>query len=226
MRREKKMEVIDLQGEIREKIGGCSAGRLRKEGIVPGVVYGQMKAPIHIQVARAALEQALHTSAGENVVLNLKLGNKQTGDVTVIMKDVQHHIVNDRIEHIDFQEISLTEKIKVYVHLHTKGESPGIQQGGILDLVHHEIELECLPTAIPEKITVDISNLSIGDALHIKDITFPEGVECFDDPEEVIVVVHPPEAEKEETEGEALESEDQASEPEVIKKGKDEKEEA
>lgn len=220
------METIDLQVQVREKTGGCTASRLRKEGIVPGVVYGRMKEPIHIQVERSALQHALHTSAGENVVLNLKLDQASKGDVTVIMKDVQHHIVNDKIEHIDFQEISLTEKIKVYVHLQTKGESPGVDQGGVLDLVHHEIEVECLPTAIPEKITIDISSLEIGDSIHLNDLAFPEGVECFDDPEEVVVVVHPPQTEKEETEGEELEGEADTSEPEVIKKGKDENEEA
>jgi large subunit ribosomal protein L25 len=119
----------------------------------------------------------------------------------------------------------LTDKIEVNVHVHPKGEAIGMQQGGILDVIHHEITVECLPTAIPDRLTVDISALDINDSLHIKDIKFPEGVECLEDPEEMLLVIHPPHVEKEEGEEEVLEGEEQAAEPEVIKKGKEEKEE-
>jgi len=220
------METIDLHALVREKTGGRTPGRLRKEGIIPGVVYGKMKEPIHVQVERGAFARALHTSAGENVVLNLKLNNSKKAAVTVILKDMQHHIINDKVEHIDFQEISLTDKIQVKVHVQPKGEAAGVQQGGVLDVIHHEISIECLPTQIPEKLTIDISELQIGDSLHIKDLTFPEGVECLDDLEDVLLVVHAPKVEtEEEAEEEALEGEEASAEPEVIKKGKEEKEE-
>jgi len=218
------METIDLQAEVRDKVGGREPRRLRKEGVVPGVVYGNNTEPISIQVERRTLEHALHTSAGENVVVTLKFEGGKEKDVTVILKAVQHHIVKDHITHVDFQVISLTEKIQVRVHVHVKGEPIGVQQGGMLDFVHHEIDVECLPTNIPDLVKVNVSALNINESVHVKDLALPEGVECLNDPEDVVLVVHPPQAEKEEGE-EELEGEEASTEPEVIKKGKEDSEE-
>jgi large subunit ribosomal protein L25 len=217
------METIELKTEIRKKVGGREPRRLRKTGFIPGVVYGGGMSPLSIQVDRVALQRALHTSAGENAVITLKFDDASSKDLTVIVKAGQHHIINDMMTHVDFQAISLTEKIKVHVHIHVKGEAVGVQQGGMLDVVHHEVEVECLPTQIPDKISVNVSDLGFNDAIHIKELVFPAGVVCLNDPDDVVVVVHPPHVE---TEGaaDALEGA-AASEPEVIKKGKEDKEE-
>jgi len=215
------METVDLQVKIREKTGAAHPKRLRKTGFIPGVVYGHGTQAISLQVERGELEQALHTSAGENILLNLTFDDAKK-NTTALIKAVQHDIVTDQITHIDFTVVSLTEKIEAKVHLHLKGESQGVAEGGILDLVHREVHVECLPTNIPDRIDVDVTALAIGDSLHAKDLVLPEGVVLLDESESVVAVVLAPQAEEPEAEV-AIEGEEVApAEPEVIAKGKKE----
>lgn len=216
------MQTIDLKVKKRETIGGRTAKRLRKEGNIPAVIYGHGMDPLSLQVDRGELEHALHTSAGDNVVLNLQFEDKSLDDQTVIIKQVQHDDIHDIIEHVDFLVISLTEKVTVKVHIHAKGEAQGVKDGGTMDIQHHLIEVECLPTSIPERITIDVSKLEIGDSVHVSDVVFPEGVECLEEPETSLIVIHAPRAEEEEEAAE--EAEQTGAEPEVIKKGKEEEE--
>ncbi|OGW77520.1 MAG: hypothetical protein A3J52_03385 [Omnitrophica bacterium RIFCSPHIGHO2_02_FULL_49_9] len=137
---------------------------------------------------------------------------------TVVIKEIQHDPITDAVEHIDFNIISLTEKIKVNVPLHVTGESIGVKEDGVLDVVHHEIEVECLPTDIPERIPVDITSLKIGDSVHIKELSFPSGVTPTLEENEVVVAVHAPRVEEE-----PVPAEGEAAEPEVV--GKEKKEE-
>lgn len=210
------MATVNLSVAPRTEIGKQAAKKVRRAGFVPANLYGHGMKPMTLQVEIKALQAALHTKAGENVVLNLKVEGVALKESTCLIKEIQTNPVSDNIDHVDFTVISLTEKIdvKVPVVAVNSAEAPGVKEGGIIDLVHHEIEVECLPTDIPEKITVDVKAMKIGDAIHVKDLAMPKGVSCKLDADDVIVALHPPM--KEEVAGE----EAAPGEPEVIEKGK------
>lgn len=216
------MEQIKLAAKKRNSFGSRVSRRIRKEGSVPAILYGHGMDTLSIQVNSKELTRALHTKAGENVVINLQVEGVNLKESTCLIKSIQHDPVTENIDHVDFGVISLTETIVVKVPLVTVNaeESVGVKEGGVLDVVHHEIEVECLPTAIPEKIEVDVKAMKINDAIYAKDLSLPDGVVCKFDPEEMVVAVHPPQKEEEVVPGEG------ATEPEVIEKGKKVDEEA
>ncbi len=211
------MKTVPLKANLRDGIGKQKAKQIRLNKQIPAVVYGHGIKSTPIHVGKDEFLKVIHTKAGENVIIQLTVEGPKTIEKTVVIKEIQHSPTTDAIQHIDFNAISLTEKIKVKVPLHVKGDAPGMKEGGVLDVVHHEIEVECLPTNIPERIDADISALKIGDAIHINELVFPSGVVPQFEPEEVIVAVHAPKAE---VAPEAVA--EGAAEPEVIGKKKDE----
>lgn len=218
------MEKVILKAEVRTASGKTSAKDLRKKNIIPAVVYKGGKDALKLQLAVRDIEEALHTKAGENVIVTLKIGSGEgkTKDKTVLIKEIQREPIKDRILHVDFNEISLTENLKVNVPLTAHGEPVGVKaDGGTLEHVMWELQVECLPTNIPEKIEVEVSHLKIGDAVYVKNITAPEGVKILTDSELIAMVVKPPKVEvpKEEAPAEA------STEPELIRKKKDLEEE-
>lgn len=213
------MEQVELKAEIRKEIGKEAARLLRQQGLIPAVVYGAAAETINIKVGARDFEKALHTSAGENVLVNLKLaGAGRKAERTVIIKEIQYDPVKGDIYHLDFKHISLKEAIKVKVPVATKGESPGVKEGGSIEQILWEVEVECLPTQIPEKIEVELSDLKIGDAVHVKELDFPEGVEVLNPPEDVVVSCVPPKVVVEEV----VPAAEEVAEPEVIGKKKEE----
>ncbi len=211
------MKTVELKATFRSKIGKGAVKQVRTLKQIPAVVYGREKKSLPIQVDHKTFEKILNTGAGANVLINLKVAGETSLDERVLIKEIQHDPVTDQIDHVDFHVISLTEKIRVKVHLVTKGEAIGTKEGGILDMVHHEVEIECLPTQIPDKLEADISKMNIGDAIHIRDLTFPEGVASLFPEDEVVITLHAPRAEAEKPA-----EEEGAKEPEVIAKGKEE----
>lgn len=210
------MATMKLAAAVREKTGSQASKEVRRNGFVPVTLYGHGMKPLSLQVGQKDLFNALHTKAGENVVLSLQVEGVKLKESTCLIKEIQHNPVSDRIDHVDLTVISLTEKIDVkipLVVLHGT-DAPGVKEGGVLDVLHHEIEIECLPTAIPEKIEIDVKNMQISDAIHASDLKLPEGVKCKLEADEAIVILHPP-AKEEEAPAEAG-----AAEPEVIEKGK------
>lgn len=214
------MKTVPLKASLRDGIGKQKVKQMRRNKQIPAIVYGHGIKATPIHVSKDEFLRVIHTKAGENVIIQLTIDGPQKFDKTVVIKEVQHSPTTDAIQHVDFNAISLTEKIKVKVPLHVKGEAPGLKEGGVLDIVHHELEVECLPTHIPEKIDADISALNIGDAIHIRELTFPSGVVAQFSPDEVVIAVHAPKAEPT---PEAVEG--AAAEPEVITKKKEEGEE-
>lgn len=215
------METFELQAIVRNPEGSRKARNIRRREMIPCVVYGHGMEPVTLEVPERAFKKALHTKAGENVMISLKVEGAELKESVCRIKDLQMNPVTDKIDHVDFMVISMTEAIQVKVHvvvLHAE-EAVGIKEGGILDLVHHEIEVECLPTQIPEKIEVDVKALKINDAIHVKDLKLAEGVVCQLPPEEVVVAVHPPREEEVKSE-----TEEAPTQPEVIEKGKKDKE--
>ena len=217
------MEKAILKAEIRSESGKRVAKDLRRKDTIPAVVYKGGKDAIKLQLSVRELEQVLHTKAGENVIVTLKIagGEKSAKDKTVLIKEIQREPIKDSILHVDFNEISLTETLKVNVPLASHGEPEGKKDGGTLEHVMWELQVECLPTDIPEKIEVEVSGLKIGDAIYVKSIAPPEGVKILNDPELIAMIVKPPKVEvpKEEVAAEA------PTEPELIRKKKEAEEE-
>lgn len=213
------MEQVKLAGKVRKQTGKAQVKRQRLQGIIPAIVYRKGEKSMPLFLDSKAMDKALRTSAGENVIINLKIEADEKNDRTCIIKEIQHNPLSGSVIHVDFNEISLTEAIKVNVPLATKGESVGVkQEGGVLEHLLWEIQIECLPTEIPQNLEVDISNLKIGDVLFIKDIVAPRGVKVLNDPEiRIIAVEKPVEIKAEETAPEAA-----ITEPEVIKQKKEE----
>lgn len=213
------MEKVILKVETREGSGKRSAKDLRNKKLIPAVVYKGGKDALKLQLAASDLAEVLHTKAGENVIVTLKIagGDSKAKDKTVVIKEIQREPIQSRILHVDFNEISLTEALKVNVPLTTHGEPEGKKEGGTLEHVMWELQVECLPTDIPEKIEVDVSKLKIGEAIYVKNITAPEGVKVLTDPELIAMIVKPPKVEvpKEEVIAEG------ATEPELIRKKKE-----
>ncbi len=209
------MDEIKLDVQIRNQIGSREVKVLRKENFVPAIVYGGKKrGPTPIKVDRRAYEHVMRLHQGQSVVFHLNVleGEKKLRDYSAIVKEEQHEPVSDDLLHIDFIRISLTEEIEVKVSINIKGEAIGVKEGGgSVDHTLWELDVVCLPTNIPEKIDVDVTELNIGDAIYVKDITLPEGVTTKHDPEAILVSVVPPMKEVEvPAEGE------EEGEPEII----------
>lgn len=218
------MDFVELKADKREEKGKELNKKLRAGGLVPGVVYRKGEETLSLKIDSKNLSKTLHTEAGENVIIKLFVqGDKKKKERIVVIKELQRDPVKDSLVHVDLNEISLTETLKVKVPLVSKGEAIGVkQEGGVLQHVTWEVEVECLPTNIPDKIEVDITNLKIGDTLSVKDVLPPEGVKILADPESIVFSV---EHVKVVEEAVAAPAEGEALEPELIREKK-EKEEA
>jgi large subunit ribosomal protein L25 len=196
-----KRPTLDVQE--RPERGTRVMKRLRREGFVPGVVYGGTNGDsTSFKVETRALRQVLVQG---QALIDLKVGNKTR---PVIVKDQQLHPVREEIMHIDLLEVRLDEKIQTTVAVHVEGgeEAPGVKEGGVLEHVTHQLNIEALPTAIPDYIAVDVSGMAIAATMHLAELIPPEGVEFLDDPEETIIasVVVPTEVEEPEIEEETV----------------------
>ena len=184
-----------LAAEARSGTGKGVARKLRAEGRIPGVVYGKGRESRPVVVDVRALERLLQASgAGLNTLIDLKLDG---GEQVVLVKELQREPVRGRYLHADFYAVDLTRTVEVSVPLHFVGKAPGIEYGGILDLPLREVQLECLPRAIPEFIEVDVSGLDMGQSLHVRDLVLPEGVTMRSDPDLAMATVVAPRAEEE-----------------------------
>jgi large subunit ribosomal protein L25 len=212
--------------ESREETGKGAARRLRRQGLAPGVVYGHghEATPIAFDIKR--LERLLATShGGVNTLIDLEGDSKAAGR-TVIAKELQREAIRGEIIHGDFYEINLKEKIHVSVPVHLIGEPIGVEiNGGVLDHQLREIDLMCLPNAIPDDITADVSHLDLGDSLHIADLSIPDGIELDMDDQLTIATIIVPRGLKEgegEVAAEEAEAGTEASAEDDAKDGGDE----
>ena len=168
-------------------------GKYSGRGLVPGVAYGLNNDSVTICVPRDELEAALRTERRANVLLDLKVeGLKTSQDTAAIIKEVQRHPLTRQPLNVDFQWISLTEKITVQVPILVEGESPGVAEGGVVDQILREIEAVCLPTTIPDHVMVDITGLNINDTLRVEDIRAPAEVELLAEPTAPVLSIAPP----------------------------------
>lgn len=198
------MAQIELNVSLREGCGKGVARSLRRQGLIPAVMYGKGSDVCSLTVDPKLLQAAIATDAGWNNLITLKGDGPFDGKI-VILKDMQMDPVRTEPLHADFQTIDLQKKVHVLVPLHPTGKSEGEKQGGTLEVIRHEIELVCLPTSIPAFIEVDVTKLNIGDSLHVKDIPLCEGVELPPDVNFTVLTIsgHSADVAEEAGEGEA-----------------------
>ncbi len=184
-----------LSADTRTATGKGANRKLRVQGRIPAVVYGKGRDPLSVALDPRALEALLRKSgAGLNTLIDLSVSGRTD---TVLIKELQRHPVHGRYLHVDFFQVDLTQKITVSVPIHFTGKARGVEFGGILDHPLREIEVECLPRAIPEFVEVDVSALEIGQSIHVSDLRLPEGVEVKTDPTLPVASVVLPAAEVE-----------------------------
>lgn len=209
--------------ESREELGTSKVKHLRDEGLIPGVIYGQGNESKAVKVSHREFIILIHQHRLENMVIDIKIKGDKGKSYPCLVKEIQYDPVKDNIMHVDFNEVSLTEMIKVNVPVSAFGEPVGVkQEGGSLEHILWEIEVECLPADIPEKIEFDVANLKMKESVHVKDIKFPANVKVLTDPEAIVLSVSEPM--KEEVPVEAVEGAE-SQEPEVIKEKKEAAEE-
>jgi large subunit ribosomal protein L25 len=214
------MKTIELSVERRETKGKNAARRTRAAGKIPAVLYGAGRDTVPITVDRRALSDAFRGGAGENAIFLLKL---QGSDLSrhAMIKDLQRDPLSRRPVHLDFVRVLMDTKIRVRVPIEVVGVAKGVKtDGGILDFVTREIEIECLPGNIPAHLPVDVTELSIGDALRVSAVSAPQGVEVVDDGEKVVVHVAHPAHEEVPVAPEVEAAVVEPAEPEVLRKGK------
>lgn len=215
------MEKIQLTANVREATGNGPARSLRREGKIPAVLYGRETEPVLLSVDTHEFELLLKDHNINQVVLDLVVRNGKTHNKSVMIKELQTHPVSRSPLHVDFYVISMTRKIRVNVPIVTTGKSVGEERGGIVQIVRRELEVLCLPGEIPETVTLDITNLDIGDAIHVEDITLEGDIEIPAETNFTVVTVTSPTVEEveeeepeEEEEGEETEGEESGEEPE------------
>ena len=214
-------EEITITAKPRPARGKNEARRLRVQGLTPAVVYGAGSASVAVAVNPREVAKILHSASGHNTIFNLTVDGSTT---PVMIVDYQNDPVRDSLLHVDLKRIDLTKRILVKIPIVVTGEPKGVKlQGGLLEVIKREIEIECLPNEIPEHFTVDVSELMIGQNVRASDIKLEESQKLISAPEQVIAHVIALKAE--EVAAPAVEAAaPAAAEPEVIKKGKKDEE--
>jgi large subunit ribosomal protein L25 len=185
--------AISLAATVREGVGKQKVIKLRQEGLVPGVLYGEGKPAEHICLDSRELHKVFHKGgSGKLIDLNIQKGKKSTETEHVIVKDFQRHPVKGNLIHIDFLRVAMDHLITVKAPVHLVGEEKRNKDGAILETLLHELEISCLPGNIPDRILLDVSKLGMGLGIHVKDIAVPEGVKILNAPEEAIVMASLP----------------------------------
>jgi large subunit ribosomal protein L25 len=215
------MANIELNVERRKEIGKNVARRARANGKVPAVVYGAKKETVPIYIEARALTTAFRKGAGDNAIYLLKMAGTDQSRHAMI-KEINRDPVSRALLHVDFVRVLMDVKVRVPVAIELVGVPKGVkQEGGILDFVSREVEIECLPTDIPAHLPVDVSEVGMGESFRVGQIPAQPGLKILDDPDKVIAhVAHP--AKEEEVVAAPVEAAATGAEPEVIKKGKTE----
>src|SRR5436190_16489540 len=177
----------------------AGAKRLRSSGRIPAIVYGRQAQPQNLEVSAKEMEDLIHHSASENLLVDLAVKDDARPKRLALVQEVQHHPLSGKVLHVDFHEIAENEKVTVMVPVETVGEAVGVKtQGGVLEHVLFKIRARGLAKDIPEFITVDVSHLNIGQAVHLGEITAPPGVEIIGDKQISVISVAAPRTEEEE----------------------------
>ena len=184
-------ERIRLEVQERESLGSRESRRLRKQGLIPGVLYGRGKQPHAICIPERELRRVLTGGHGLHAILDVVLAGQKTVHAS-ILKDYQQDPLRGRISHVDLQEVPMDKPIVAQVVVELVGESPGAKAGGVLSQVLREVNVEALPMEVPDRLELDVSGAELGATLRISDLRAPEGSTILDDPESVVATVTMP----------------------------------
>ncbi len=202
------MANLILEAENREESGKNSSRRLRRAGRIPGVVYGLGIDPISVSVDPKDVVGILHSESGHNTIFKLSVGQFSQ---EVIIRDYQLDPLRDSLVHTDFQTISMDTRMNFDVPVSPVGTAAGVKLGGILEILMREVSVECLPTEVPDRIEVDVTELEIGDTVHVSDLTIDrEKVNLMTDGDRLVIAVGAPSLIQEEEEEEEVLPEDEA----------------
>lgn len=200
------MDEMTVKAFAREESGTSASRRLRREGLLPGVVYSAGEKATSVQLDERELGTVLRESGSENLIVNLLIEGKQPHKA--LLRDIQRHPLTGAVLHVDFYEISMTQKLKVQIAIELVGEAEGTKQGGVLEHLVHAIEVECLATDLVERFEVDVSELNIGDRITVGDLGIDTSkFEVHADADLAVTAVAAPRVEEELEEG---------AEPEVV----------
>lgn len=197
------MERVQLEVGRRAELGKERARRLRASGSIPAVLYGARTESTPLVVDGRALEAVLRR--GSNQIIDLR-GLDGGDEHLVLLKELQRDPVTQRVLHCDFYQVDTSKRVEVSIPVHIEGRAIGVEKGGVLDVLMREVAVSCLPLIIPENVSVDVSALDIGDAVHASDLRIPEGVELLESAEAPVVHVVAPRVEEEPVEAEEAEA--------------------
>jgi large subunit ribosomal protein L25 len=187
------MKTVPLTAYPRSLSRRAGAKRLRDTGRVPAVIYGRQTKPQNLELKSKDLEDLIHHSASENLLVDLSMAEDSKAKRLALVQEIQHHPLSGQLLHVDLHEVSETEKVTVMVPVETVGEAAGVKTGGgVLEHVLFKIKVRCLPKDLPEVIEVDVSNLEIGQSVHIGEIKAPPGVEILGDKSISVISVAAP----------------------------------
>lgn len=211
------MEFLELKAKPRTTKGNSPARALRRDGAIPAVIYGPGKASVALSVNVYDLEQALKGAGGRQIFVDLAI---EGGEIRkAMLKELQRHPVNGSFIHADFYEVALDRKMRVMIPVTTVGKCQGVEMGGMLQIIRRELEALCFPTDIPDEIEIDITELDMGESVHVEDITLEGDVELVHDVNFTVLTILAGREEEEEVEegeegeeGEVAEGEEETAE--------------
>ena len=186
------MELHLLKVTTRAESGKGGARQTRRNGQVPGVLYGLSAEPVRLKVDAREFDHLLYGSQGEHALVQLEFEDQPDLSGPAMVKEVQHHPIRDHVTHTDFLRIDLSKKIHTFVPIRFEGNARGVIEGGVIDYQTREVEIACLPMEAPEVIVADIEVLEIGDSLHVRDLVMPENVELLTSGDRAVAAVHAP----------------------------------
>jgi len=213
------LELIELKTNIRTTTGNGPARRLRQKGQIPAVLYGPGTESVLLSVNISDIDRVLKKGRIGQALLNLVIpDNGETSNKTVMVKELQLHPVSRNFLHIDFYEVAMDRKIMVNVPVMATGKAKGVEIGGILQIIRRELEVQCLPLDVPESIEIDITDLDIGDSIHLVDIPRQSEIEFLGDENITVVTIVSPKIEEEE---EPVEEEEEEGEAAIAEEGEE-----
>jgi large subunit ribosomal protein L25 len=212
-------QQVKLKAQKRTLVGRNAVKRIREKGLVPGVIYGSNQQPMPLEVDSRQLSTVLAHASSEHILVELEIVDGDQGtNKLVLIQEVQHHPLKRDLVHVDFHAVSATEKITSAVPIETTGEALGVRTfGGLLEHSLRTLEVQCYPQDLPGIVQIDVTNLNIGETLHVRDLQLPAGVEAITDEDLTVVSVVASRVGEETTE-----AAEQAAAPEVITEKKTE----
>ncbi|MFA5072933.1 MAG: 50S ribosomal protein L25 [Nitrospirota bacterium] len=216
------MKKIALTAQVREHAGKGIARSLRRNQKVPAVLYSHGKST-PISIVSKEVTKILNAEGGEHALITLKLdGAKKAAERMALIKDYQLDPISGSLLHVDLMEVAMNEKVKIQVAIHIVGSAIGVKEGGIFQYGQRQVEVECLPSHIPDSINVDISQLNVNESVHVRDIIAPEGVRILTEPETTLASIQPPISEAKLEAMLSATPAPETGEPELVKKLKKE----